>query len=365
MRWYVNFNMSLLRMLSFSMDYYWSFGKNTPEKSSDVDDEDRPNKEAIPLTRNNRQPTRHQPPTDRERAETSHHPTDYNFITYLCYCLYMPLYLAGPIITFNSFLSQVRNPPASVTRKSVLTYGLRLAGVLLLMEIMLHTIYVQAMSKVGAWRGFDPVRIVLYSVYNLTFVWLKLLVIWRFFRFWAMADGINTVENMTRCMYNSYSTLEFWRSWHRSYNRWIIRYMYIPLGGAATRVWNIWPVFTFVAIWHDIQLRLLLWGWLICLFMLPEILMGWVNGKFIRPRVLALYPADERHNPGDGHESNGQRALRWIAAFGYALNIIMMVLANTVGFCVRSTEDAIDIFTIIFSSTYILRFPGFVSSTRV
>jgi D-alanyl-lipoteichoic acid acyltransferase DltB (MBOAT superfamily) len=32
-----------------------------------------------------------------------------------------------------------------------------------------------------------------------------------------------------------------------------------------------WIVFTFVALWHDIQLNLLAWGWLICLFLLPEI----------------------------------------------------------------------------------------------
>ena len=38
-------------------------------------------------------------------------------------------------------------------------------------------------------------------------------------------DGIDTVENMTRCMTNQHSPAEFWRTWHRSYNRWIIRYI--------------------------------------------------------------------------------------------------------------------------------------------
>jgi len=23
----------------------------------------------------------------------------------------------------------------------------------------------------------------------------------------------------------------FWRSWHASYNRWLVRYVYVPLGG--------------------------------------------------------------------------------------------------------------------------------------
>jgi hypothetical protein len=52
---------------------------------------------------------------------------------------------------------------------------------------------------------------------------LQLLIPWRFFRLWALMDGIDPPENMVRCMANNYSTLGFWRSWHRSYNLWIIR----------------------------------------------------------------------------------------------------------------------------------------------
>ena len=83
-------------------------------------------------------------------------------------------------------------------------------------------------------------------------------------------DGIDTVENMTRCMFNQHSPSEFWRTWHRSFNRWIIRYMYIPLGGKHKMIYNIWIIFTFVAFWHDIELHLLAWGWIIALFLIPE-----------------------------------------------------------------------------------------------
>jgi MBOAT, membrane-bound O-acyltransferase family len=41
----------------------------------------------------------------------------------------------------------------------------------------------------------------------------------------------------------------FWRNWHASYNRWLVRYMYVPLGGAATRALSVWLIFTFVALW--------------------------------------------------------------------------------------------------------------------
>ncbi len=72
-------------------------------------------------------------------------------------------------------------------------------------------------------------------------------------------------------MSNNYSAMDFWRTWHRSYNRWLIRYLYIPLGGKDYFIYNVWIVFTFVAVWHDISFTLLAWGWLICLFLLPEL----------------------------------------------------------------------------------------------
>lgn len=38
------------------------------------------------------------------------HPTDmYSYMNYLAYVLYPPLYIAGPIMTFNDFLWQVRH----------------------------------------------------------------------------------------------------------------------------------------------------------------------------------------------------------------------------------------------------------------
>lgn len=63
-----------------------------------------------------------------------------------------------------------------------------------------------------------------------------------------------------------------------TYANWMItycmcnRYIFIPLGGSKYFMYNMWPVFTFVALWHDIELKLLAWGWLICLFLLPEII---------------------------------------------------------------------------------------------
>lgn len=62
----------------------------------------------------------------------------------------------------------------------------------------------------------------------------------------------------------------FWRGWHCSFNLWLVRYMYIPLGGTSWRMYNIWPIFVFVALWHDLHPRLLGWALLTCVLFAPE-----------------------------------------------------------------------------------------------
>jgi D-alanyl-lipoteichoic acid acyltransferase DltB (MBOAT superfamily) len=45
----------------------------------------------------------------------------------------------------------------------------------------------------------------------------------------------------------------------------------LPLGGNKYKIFSIWVVFSFVGIWHDIKLKLLIWAWCICAFMMIEV----------------------------------------------------------------------------------------------
>lgn len=84
-RWHVSFNITMLRMVSFGLDRHWH--------TLSTDDS-------------------HSPQTHRERTTLSPPREDYGVVNYLAYCLYPPLYIAGPIMTFNDFIWQV-----SFTRK--------------------------------------------------------------------------------------------------------------------------------------------------------------------------------------------------------------------------------------------------------
>ena len=54
----------------------------------------------------------------------------------------------------------------------------------------------------------------------------------------------------------------FWKSWHSSFNLWLVQYLYVPLGGNRRRTLNIWPIFLFVALWHDLEVPGR-WHWLV------------------------------------------------------------------------------------------------------
>ncbi|RKP08545.1 MBOAT, membrane-bound O-acyltransferase family-domain-containing protein [Thamnocephalis sphaerospora] len=286
-RWEIHFKFAMLRMVSFNMDYYWACrGDYQPLPTKNTDPE-------------------------RLRIQTSRKTDEYNYLNYTVYMFYVPLFIAGPIITFNNFVAQMHHRPASIKYRDTIIYALRVFGAMFLMDAMMHYIYVVTISKSHAWAGLSAFEISMVGYFNLKYIWLKLLVIWRFFRLWAMADGIEVTENMNRCMSNNYSAQGFWRSWHRSYNRWLIRYVYIPMGGSKYAIYNMWPVFTFVAVWHDVSFKLLAWAWLICLFILPEIILT----RLTRPY-------------------QNWRYYRHLCAVGGVGNLLMMATANLVGFAV-------------------------------
>ena len=183
------------------------------------------------------------PPTllnldDRQRLSAPLPLDDYNVSNYIAYISYTPLFIAGPIITFNDYVYQSNYQQSSTTQnyQRIFMYAIRFLFCLLVMEFLLHFMYVVAVSKTKAWDGDTPFQISMLGMFNLNLIWLKLLIPWRLFRLWALLDGIDPPENMIRCMDNNFSALAFWRAWHRSYNRWVIRYIYIPMVVVAREI---------------------------------------------------------------------------------------------------------------------------------
>lgn len=62
---------------------------------------------------------------------------------------------------------------------------------------------------------------------------------------------------MKKCISNSNTFQGFWRAWHASFSEWLVRYIYVPMGGRSRRVISLWLIFFFVGAWHEFD-----WKWM-------------------------------------------------------------------------------------------------------
>lgn len=110
------------------------------------------------------------------------------------------------------------------------------------------------------------------------------------------------------------------------------RYLYVPIGGTQRAILATLTVFTFVALWHDLSLRLLTWGWVISLFVLPE-----MAGKTLVP-VAKVSFAPPFALPGTCLIRASQYGKNWwyrhLAAVGGVANVLLMMTANLIGFAI-------------------------------
>lgn len=140
---------------------------------------------------------------------------------------------------------------------------LRVGLLLASFEVFQHFYHVVRVSPETSLMGAE-----LITLFHLVFIWYKFLIIWRFHRAWAQLYGIEVVDNMSRCIFNNYSFEGFWRMWHRGFNQWLVRYLYVPLGGNQNII-SVVATVSFVAFWHDHSLNIVLWGLAITVFILP------------------------------------------------------------------------------------------------
>lgn len=154
-RWHVNFNITMLRLISFGMDYHWASMQQSPNR---------------PLSHTTATPT--VPTSYRERVTTSLSLSEYSLTNFFAYAVYPALYIAGPIMSFNDFTHQLRHPNP-LTRRALWSYAMRFVMCFLTMELVLHYMYVVAIKDSGAWQGDTPAQLCMIGFWNLIVVWLK------------------------------------------------------------------------------------------------------------------------------------------------------------------------------------------------
>jgi D-alanyl-lipoteichoic acid acyltransferase DltB (MBOAT superfamily) len=240
----------------------------------------------------------------------------YNMVNFFSYVVYAPLYVAGPIISFQDY---IKFDNKSQKEEFTTKYAIRFIVLLLLMEWSSSRFPVFALMQSGIIPHMPVADIAITFFIILKLMWLKFTTLWRFFRLWALADGVFVEENMLRCMSNNYSLEQFWRGWHASFNKWIVRYIYVPWGGRSYRWVSVWFIFLFVALWHDVEWKLIAWGLMNGVFYVAELGMKslWKSATIDRETGKLRIPTIVDN---------------FISSLAGALYIMILMVINLVGY---------------------------------
>jgi D-alanyl-lipoteichoic acid acyltransferase DltB (MBOAT superfamily) len=189
MPWEVYFNITFCRLVSFNMDFRDAIIAKENTKETEIKSEWDENRQRTSMIHNSE--------------------SDYSFLSYLAYVTYLPLLIAGPVLTYNAFYSYVMQKPqqeVSLRRKIITTVQVIAYGIAL--DFALHYIYSAGFNERGIWKkapesplGYipkmspmTPAMVATNGFATLLYMYMKFMTIWRFFRVWALWDGINPPE---------------------------------------------------------------------------------------------------------------------------------------------------------------------------
>jgi alginate O-acetyltransferase complex protein AlgI len=199
---------------------------------------------------------------DTWRGETSH----YRFLDYLFFVVFFPQLIAGPIVRHDEIIPQIQQRRAWRPDPADLALGVTIFSFGLFKKVVLAD-YVaipadqvfaaagaQALGFFQAWTGALAYALQIYfdfSAYSDMAVGLALIA------------GIRFPLNFFS-PYQATSIVEFWRRWHMTLSRFLLHYLYVPLGGnrhgRARRYANLMITMLLGGLWHGAAWTFVVWG---------------------------------------------------------------------------------------------------------
>jgi alginate O-acetyltransferase complex protein AlgI len=185
-----------------------------------------------------------------------------SFVDALLYVLFFPQLIAGPIIRYHDIGTQIRQrdhrSEEFIAGFFRFTFGLS-------KKVLIA----------------DPVGKIANAIFALPsdslpihYAWLGVLAytIQIYFDFSGYSDmaiglgrmvGFKFPENFNK-PYTAISVTDFWQRWHMTLSKWMLLYLYVPLGGNKVAPWrmycNLWIVFLISGFWHGASWNFILWG---------------------------------------------------------------------------------------------------------
>lgn len=182
---------------------------------------------------------------------------------YLAFILFFPTMVAGPIKRYQDFLPKLRQEPTEWS-------GDWERGITRILTGLTKKFAVA--DLLTAWTDHLNARDIVVADKRVLVMWLLAYGIKIYADFSGYSDiaigsarlfGIKVPENFD-WPYGRRNIQRFWQCWHISLTRWLIDYVYIPLGGSRVstpRIYaNIIAVMLISGLWHGAGLNFIVWG---------------------------------------------------------------------------------------------------------
>lgn len=197
---------------------------------------------------------------DAYRGETD----DETFLDYAVFVTFFPQLIAGPIVTHDELIPQIRDARRQRPDYENISRGLMIFTAGLFKKVIVADTF----GGVADW-GFGGIAGLSSIDAVLVMFSYTMQIYFDFSAYSDMAIGIGKMFNFElpvnfNSPYKSFSIIEFWQRWHMTLTRFLRKYIYFPLGGSkkgTVRTYvNIMIVFLVSGLWHGAAWTFILWG---------------------------------------------------------------------------------------------------------
>lgn len=193
---------------------------------------------------------------------------------YVLFVSFFPYVSSGPIVNAQEMLPQYRQIGRQRLDWEKFAGGLYLFALGLSKKVLLADTFGKAVDagygNVAGLSGTDAWLVMLFYTLQLYF---------DFSGYCDMGRGIAHMLGMELPVnfdspYKASNIIEFWKRWHITLNRFLRKYVYIPLGGNrggfAKTVRNMFVVWLLTGLWHGASWNFVLWGLLLFVLLFVE-----------------------------------------------------------------------------------------------
>lgn len=251
-----------------------------------------------------------------------------SFIRLGTYVSMFPQLVAGPIVNYGEVSGALKGPRVSIGDLDAglktfvwgLTMKVLIADRLSILWNEISTIGYISISTPLAWMGAISYSMQIY---------------FDFYGYSLMAIGLGKMLGFElpvnfNMPYMAKSIREFYRRWHMTLGRWFTKYVYIPLGGSRKgmirTLGNLFFVWILTSLWHGGSINFLIWGMILCFFIMAEKLTE---------LVISRRAAQKKHSADDSKKPGNRR----LAAAGKHLYVLLVIPVTWMCFAISRTDD--------------------------